>query len=808
MQKPLKFDIEAAKGALATKNFKRFVEYIKPDYIFKPFNEYIMSRLQDFSEGKVKKMMVFMPPQHGKQIYDNELVITTNGWKKHGDLIAGDYVYDRHGKPTMVIAISEKSESTHIVKFSDGSQIQCHENHEWVVYDKKKGIEKIVETKQLLNNNLRIGDERKRGNRYRFQIDTNVGVDFPERKLPLEPYVYGAWLGDGSKGKGCITHHANDNEVIDKIVSYGYEKGPAYVHKDTGVITTNFKELRLKIKETGSLDTKHIADIYLISSRAQRLELLAGLIDTDGYVYHKNGRVTFSNINKGLIDGVKELVISLGCRATICEFQPTKSTSGIVGKNIVYQLCFNPYFNIPTAIERKKVKNINPQKRKRAIISVEKAKKITKGNCIQVEGGVYLVGKNLIPTHNSTLTTRNLPAYILGKNPAKKILIASYSATVAHEFARDAKNIINSPEYKMAFPKTLIGKEGSSVASGSFADTAHYYQTPQNGFIYSVGRGGSLTSKTIDISIVDDPLKDRSEAVSQTVKSGLDSWYNDVVRTRLHNDSQELIILTRWVEDDIAGRLLKEEKDWEVIIFPAVKTGDYSEYDKREEGEPLLPEKHSLERLLEAKERNGVSFDSLYQQDPKPNKKLLVHPNFTKVDSFPLEKINKWIIGIDYGFNDHTAVVAIGCYENNRYWLPILYKPGKDIISEQMIKVGKFNDDIVDDILSDAVYKVIKAKGYEKSICYSEHHKVKIIKLHGMGLVVYLANKKIGEGIEKVNSYNNYYLHIDTDTHNEVSKYQFKSIGEVVLDEPVDGNDHIMNAGRYAIYTDSILYNH
>lgn len=412
------------------------------------------------------------------------------------------------------------------------------------------------------------------------------------------------------------------------------------------------------------------------------------------------------------------------------------------------------------------------------------------------------------PQHGkSQLTTRMGPAFILGKRPACKISITSYSATVAHEFGRDVKNILSSPDYKSIFPKTIIGRQVSVREGGSFADTAHYYQTSEGGFIYSVGRGGSLTSKTIDVSIVDDPIKDRSEAMSLTVKNGLETWYNDVVRTRLHNDSQELIILTRWVEDDLAGRLLKKEKDWEVIVFPAIKTDDYVPYDNRQPGEALFPEKHSLQRLIEARDRNEVSFNSLYQQDPKPNRQIMVHPDFVKIKEFPAD-MNKWIVGIDYGFNDKIAVVAIGCQENRRYWKPILYKSAKEIIEEQKLDIKKFNDDRVDDITVEAVYQALKKHNLLKAFCYSEHSKVKIQKLLQRGIVVYLANKDVANGIEKVNNYMNYYLESDSDTYNEVSKYQFKAIGEIILDEPVDGNDHIMNSGRYAVYTDSVLHNY
>lgn len=78
----------------------------------------------------------------------------------------------------------------------------------------------------------------------------------------------------------------------------------------------------------------------------------------------------------------------------------------------------------------------------------------------------------------------------------------------------------------------------------------------------------------------------------------------------------------------------------------------------------------------------------------------------------------------------------------------------------------------------------------------------------GKGLAIYLANKDVTNGLEKVNNYENYYLDTDDDIYNEVSVYQWEAIGEMILDKPVDGNDHIMNAGRYAIYTDSVMYNY
>ena len=395
------------------------------------------------------------------------------------------------------------------------------------------------------------------------------------------------------------------------------------------------------------------------------------------------------------------------------------------------------------------------------------------------------------PQHGkSELTSRLFPAYLLGKQPKKKIVISSYSATIAHEFARDVKNNIISPEFKEVF-STKIGK--LKELDGSYSDSSYYYHTaPEKGFIYAVGRGGSITSKTVDIGIIDDPLKGREEAMSLGTKEKLYRWYIDDYRTRMHNDSQELLIQTRWDQDDLAGRLLKEEAEkWEVICFPAIKTEDFSEYDKRNVGEPLYPEKHSLERILDIKKKNEVTFNSLYQQDPKPNESIMVHPGFIGIEKIPYESIEKWIIGIDYGYtNDPTAIVAIGVWNNKRYWKRLAYNKESS------------GDRTMANISPENILEILKMNNMEQKAIYSEHDKNMISGLRRLGLGVSLANKSINAGIMYVNEQENYYEASDMIMKNEITKYQFQTIGEVILNTPVDGNDHLMNAGRYAIFSD------
>lgn len=632
--------IRQSRGSLLT-----FTTATMPTFEPAPFHIRYYNVLNKFADGKIKKLMVFMPPQHGKEISDSTLVPTPKGFVKHGDLKVGDYVFGRNGEPVMVKWVSEKVMSEYDVTFSDGQVIQCHGNHEWVVYDRSLRRERIMEAKHLARLALESGPINRRGHRYRFQVDANTALQIPDADLLVHPYVLGAWLGDGTAGTGCITHHKDDIETINKIIRVGYEKGSVHIHKTTGVHRTCFLGLQRQLKSIGILKNKHIPEQYFNASFEQRAELLAGLIDTDGYVYHVNGRITFSNANKRLVDDVKRLVLSLGCRVTICEFKPIVSTSGIKGKQIIYQLCFNPNFDIPCSIERKKLKKNNPAIRRRGVVSVRKAKKPEQGNCIEVEGGIYLVGETLIPTHNSEGSTRRLPAFVLGKNPDKKVAVISYSATKARKFNREIQRIIDTEEYAEIFPSTKLNASNITTVAGAWLRNADECEiVGHRGGFKTVGVGGPLTGEPVDMLIMDDIYKDAKTAWSPTVRESIEDWYDTVAETRLHNDSQQLIVFTRWHENDLAGRLLEQQgiydpvtnpNGWVVVTYQAIKVGKPTDYDPREEGEPLWPERHNLEKLKAVRNRNSHVFESLYQQDPKPLQGLMYEQGFREYDVIP-----------------------------------------------------------------------------------------------------------------------------------------------------------------------------
>lgn len=230
-------------------------------------------------------------------------------------------------------------------------------------------------------------------------------------------------------------------------------------------------------------------------------------------------------------------------------------------------------------------------------------------------------------------SSRLLPSFMLGLDPDLKICIGSYAATIAQDFNRDVQKIIDAPEYHDIFPDTYLnGSNVVTMANTALKNSTVIEMVGHKGSLRVVGRGGSLTSKTVDIMIMDDIYKDYQEANSPIVREAAWKWYTTVVKTRLHNNSQELIVFTRWHEDDLIGRIERSEEvvnftswedlkhldnsKWLRINFEALKTTPPNDIDPREVGEALWEERHSRKRLEAMRSLDPVQFECLQQGNP------------------------------------------------------------------------------------------------------------------------------------------------------------------------------------------------
>ena len=219
----------------------------------------------------------------------------------------------------------------------------------------------------------------------------------------------------------------------------------------------------------------------------------------------------------------------------------------------------------------------------------------------------------------SELFSRRFPAWAFGQNPNLQIIAASYSTDLASRMNRDVQRIIDSEEYQGVFPETTLnGKNIATVSGQSLRNSEIFEIVGHAGAYRSAGVGAGITGMGADIGIIDDPVKDAKEANSQTIRDAVWDWYTTTFYTRLSPKSGILLGMTRWHEDDLAGRLLREMANdgdqWRIVSFPAIAEEDE---EFRLEGEALHPERYDLERLTKIKKAVGSqAWNALYQQRP------------------------------------------------------------------------------------------------------------------------------------------------------------------------------------------------
>lgn len=300
------------------------------------------------------------------------------------------------------------------------------------------------------------------------------------------------------------------------------------------------------------------------------------------------------------------------------------------------------------------------------------------------------------PQHGkSEGSTRQLVPYALGLDPNKKIAIVSHSANKARKFNREIQRNIDNEKYAKLFPDTKLNDNSSIFVNHSWMRNVDECEIVNRmGGFKTVGVGGQLTGDPVDLLILDDIYKDAISAWSSVIREGIQDWYDTVAETRLHNDSQILIVFTRWHHLDLGGYLLKQEpNEWVVIKYPAIKKGKPTEDDPREAGEALWPEKHSLEKLIKTRNRNPHIFASLYDQDPKPKEGLL-YTKFLTYDqiNFEINNVKSYGDIADEG-DDYLCHIIYTEHNNMIYILDIIYTQDPTEITEDLVaeRLAKFN---------------------------------------------------------------------------------------------------------------------
>ena len=643
-----------AERRRARESLIAYTEATYPTYKAAWHHHEIAAALERIGRTDRGRLLIVEPPRHGKLLADDTPMLTERGWTTHGALRPGDRVLHPSGAFVKVRAVSEPALATMAVETTDGARVLCHPSHEWVVHDRSANAERTVETRAMARVKCWVGG------RARFVLPDVSAARHPRAVLPMPPYVLGAWLGDGTAVKPALTHAPEDAAVVERIRDFGYRVSGVHTHKDTGCLTTYFGgptrgvpgRMCRELQAMGVWGAKHIPDPYKYASIEQRLELVAGLVDTDGHVDPK-GRVRIVTSSARLAVDTREVCRSLGWRPYITSAQPTVSSSGIVGKRVVYTVGFNPDCAIPTALPRKRVRRF-ALRRRVGIRRVEQAPAQV-GRCIEVEAsdGMYCAGRHLTPTHNSELASRRFPLWWLGCNPGREVVAASYGSRLVKSFGRTMRNLASSAAHRRIFPGTTLSVDSQAQ---------DLWRTADGGSYQAVGVGSGITGFGADLIVIDDPVQGREQADSEVMQEKVWDWYLNDMYTRRQPGCSVVVIGTRWHEADLIGKLLEAQEaggdQWEILHHPAIN----------DDGEALWPESFPIEELLRTRAQMDMSdpriFRSLYQGDPLPDEGVYFRREWLRYSDPPPRERMRIYAASDYATKhaegDWTVHVIVG----------------------------------------------------------------------------------------------------------------------------------------------------
>lgn len=651
----------------------------------------IIQALQDLVDDKIDLLAISTPPRAGKALANDTPIFTPDGWKKHGDLKVGDRVYGMNGEIKKVIAVHPKCMLDRKITFTNGEEIICHENHSWLLYDRSSHKEKIFETKKIEMRKLDEGKPNKRGHRYNLQLPLWKSIKGEKKDLPLEPYVLGVWLGDGVNTNPTICGDKNDYAVIERIVNLGYRIRWQTTHKTTGVKYYGF-DIRKQLQQYGMCHSrrrteKHIPMDYLTASYEQRLDLLAGLIDTDGTYNKRDGRYFYTTSDIYLRDSFVDLINTFGWRVGMQEIKPRLSTSKIQGKKKYWVIRFVPDVDIPLTLERKRRTRAFIRK-KIGVKSIEKIKAV-EGNCITVEGdGMYLCGKTMIPTHNSTLK-QFFEVLLGGWYPNKQVFSVSYSQSIVNMFYNGYLSMITD---KHTYSWQEMFGKNTKLQGNNAKDTWVNLGDPKNFKTFTARSIDGTITGSIQAGILlscDDLVKNIEEAMNKNALAKIYTKYSTDLIQRKIKGAKELHIATRWSVWDVIGRIEQNKQNDDRARFirvPALDKDGNSNFNY-----PNTEASFDTKYYLDIQNTmDAVSFNCLYMQEPVEREGLL----------FESEKMRRYFERPDTEPDKIWATCDTKDKGSDFVSMPIAYQYGEDFYIEDVVFTDSTDYDLVDNELA------------------------------------------------------------------------------------------------------------
>jgi len=451
---------------------RNYIKIVSLDHGLVPFKMYPFQErlIQNFHDNRFN--ICKMPRQTGKALSLDTPIPTPNGWTTMGDLKVGDNILSPTGDSVSVVMKTEAmyNHDCYRIYFDNGEEIIADADHLWEVNSSYwRTGKKVVTSKDIFDQyQSKVKNKRGKGFQGSLFVDKSRPINFVKNILNIDPYLLGVWLGDGYSSDGRVIAHKDDYDFYREKFDIEYER------ECNNCIRFKIKNLYSKLKDYNLLKNKHIPLKYLRSSYEDRLELLRGLMDTDGSVRNNSRSFEFYQKNYDIVLQVVELLSSLGIKSKVRQ----KEIKG----NYYHTVSFSTrerVFNLP-----RKIKNINltklvrKQESRHYIHKIEKVDSVPVA-CIQVdsEDHLFLCGRTFIPTHNSTTVVSYLLHYAVFNDNVNIAILANKASTARDLLGRLQLAYENLPKWMqqgiISWNKGSLELEnGSKISSNSTSSSA------------------------------------------------------------------------------------------------------------------------------------------------------------------------------------------------------------------------------------------------------------------------------------------------------------------------------------------------
>lgn len=684
---------EQARNELSRRNYKDYVVDVHHGaYQHFPHTELVCDYLQRIAEGEQMHLMIEMPPRHGKLCADSTPVYTPKGWTTHGQLKVGDCVYHVSGKPIQILWTSAKASADWIVELSNGDSVRVHGNHEWTIYDRATKQYRTVETKWFRRetNFNKVNPIKTSDNRCKYQLPNIAPLVYDHKGLSVD--------GRLNVLRDLIQSHA----VIDKTGRTRYTTSDKALHDKIYhiALTLGFRPYTTTVERnrdnTRLYQVCFNPTIPLTDEQRTIKQKRIGIVDVR---YEPNGEVGHCiqvDSDDGLYLAGKTLIPTHNSM-TVTETFPSYYLGRNPDKRVITSAYsdglarkfgrlnrnkFGEYahriFNQMLSYDNSSTSEWGVANRRGGMISTGIGGSITgqgadcfvAGTMIDTEIGKVdikqlheMVDKPRVLSYNHKRKKQEYKRIVASREVNKK----SHHMTIE---TREGNIVTCTPDHPFYIKDNGYVPICKAKMSGKFLTSDNTYDTSIDFDIYPCDNAMFYDIQVEDnhnfyasnllvhnCMIIDDPIKNAKEAQSTTIRENIWNEWESTLSTRLHKGASVIVIMTRWHEDDLIGRLLDNSPyDWKRLRLPAIAEDD-DDLLGRDEGQALCPELGYDERWAELKKQEVGSrtWASLYQQRPSPEQGSIFKREWLQfVDNAP-SRYDDILISWDMTFKDSNS---------------------------------------------------------------------------------------------------------------------------------------------------------